>query len=223
MKLYLFDKTLKIHGLLGLPAMTFLETKIYKKALLSSAAFCKDQFNVFEYGSGYSTIYFAKFLKSKKINFCWHAMENNPIWYKKVNQMILANGLQDNINVFLCEFSPFWEKPGWNWEVDPPRGKFGPTLQNEIDYIHKPLKLNKSFDFIIVDARFRRRCLEVALQAIHEHGVVFLHDAEKKKYHQPLQNYPYARFLNSGKYYPFEKLNHKMWLGAKNNQIIEHV
>lgn len=218
MKLYLFNKVIKLYFFLELPAMTHLERIIYKNVLLSIRA--DKTLDVFEYGSGYSTIYFSKFLEKKKIPFHLHSIDNSEEWHQKVQNMVKANKFKDKASLHLCAFPAFWEKSGWDWSILPKCGQFAPAVQAEIDYINMPLNLNKKFDFIIVDGRFRRRCLEVIPKCLKKNGIVFLHDAQKEKYHKPLSAYRYSEFIDSGKHYPFERAKYKIWLGSLDNSVI---
>jgi len=195
--------------------MTLKEISIYKRCLLSQ--YLDEPLNIFEYGSGFSTIYFAKFLKRKKLHFHIHSVDNNPKWHVKIKQSVKTEGLNDDITLHLSEFPPFWEKEGWNWAVLPKCGQFAPKTEAEFEYINTPLTIGTKFSFIAIDARFRRRCLEIAAECLTEKGIAFLHDAQKTKYHEPLSLYKYSMFIDSGRYFPFDKGNWKIWLGSLNN------
>jgi hypothetical protein len=114
------------------------------------------------------------------------------------------------------EFRPFWEKPGWG-PVPPPCSQFAPCSDNEKNYVDYPRRLGKKFDVIIVDARFRRRCIQAAREALQTDGVVVLHDAHKKQYHDGLELYPYRRFIDSGTWYPLQDESNQMWVGSLGN------
>ena len=218
MKLSLFSIAMKLHGVFGLPAMTLIERKIYKRALLSLDV--DECLNIFEYGTGFSTIYFAKFLKPKKIPFHIYSVDNNSKWYQKTKQLVKTRGLNDAITLYLSEIVPFWEKEGWDWDISPKCGQFSPKTEAEFEYINTPLVTEKKFDFVAVDGRFRRRCLEIIPECLSENGIVFLHDAQKVKYHEPLSLYKYSIFIDSGRYYPFDKGDWKIWMGSINNPTL---
>ncbi|MBL8012576.1 MAG: class I SAM-dependent methyltransferase [Candidatus Omnitrophica bacterium] len=221
MALLTLNRALVVHRLFNLPAMTKKEIAIYKKTLIS--LYDGKFLNIFEYGSGFSTVYFAKFLRKEGVNFHVDAVDNHEGWYGRVKNLIDRAGLQNEVTVHLHPFQPFWEKEGWDWQVSPPVGKFAPASSEEINYIQKPLTLNKKFDFILVDARFRRRCLEVAAQALRKNGIVCLHDAERSHYHSTTKAYPYSQFIDSGHFYPFEKMAHRMWLGSLENSAVKEL
>lgn len=157
------------------PDMWISEIKYIEKLLLEQAQ--KNKFlNILEWGSGNSTIYFSKFLKEKGIGFKWTAMEHFVLWHKKVISMIEKNNLSDNVEYFLK--SPTHENDKNIQE----------TL-NLDEYINFPSTLGKKFNFILVDGRKRKECLERASSILSHDGVVVLHDAEREWYHDGFKYY----------------------------------
>jgi hypothetical protein len=217
MKLDVFNKVMHVHRLLGLPAMTPREREIYKDILQSLSAGGK-KLDIFEYGSGFSTVYFAKFMTSKGINFDLNSVDNHAGWHEEVKRMIASEGLTQKVHLHLCHFEPFWEKPGWEWNKTPAPGAFAPKLAVEEEYIQKPVALKKKFDVIVVDGRFRRRCLQLAKEALKDNGIVFLHDAQNEKYHGPLSDFAQGQFIDGGNYYPLERRTHTVWMSRQINK-----
>jgi len=181
---------MKLHAALGLPAMTRKEIRICKKILMSFGR--KRKIKIFEYGSGYSTLYYSRFLSKKGFKFHLHSVDNNPSWHQRVQTLVRKSGLEGEISLHMFPFPAFWEKNGWDWHRKPQCGEFSPILQEEIEYISLPRKLNIKFDLILVDARFRRRCLEVARDCLTERGFVILHDAQKGHYQSAFIKYRYS-------------------------------
>ena len=128
--------------------------------------------------------------------------------------MVAKNGLSRQVHLHLCAFEPFWTKPGWSWDKKPVCGQFAPHLQEEKDYIHLPLALKKKFDLIVVDGRFRRRCLEIIPIALSNKGVVFLHDAEREHAQPKKGQYPYSRWIEKGRFYFWQRHEFKTWIGS---------
>lgn len=220
-KLHPFELTIRLHGFLGWPAMTRKEMQILKRIFLS---FSKGQtIHIFEYGMGFSTIYFAKFLRRSGYLFHLHSLDNNRFWYEKVTAMIKAENLTEDITLYLREFVPFWEKPSWDWKVEPQQGAFAPQNPMELDYVNLPQTLKIHFNVIFVDARFRRRCLEAALTSVDYRGFVIMHDAQKKQYHSATENYRYSRFVDSGQYFPFARRKYQLWLGSPMNALVDQI
>ncbi len=208
---------MRIFSLLKLPAQTKKEQKIFNT--IFDLALINRKLYVFEWGSGYSTLYYAHYLKNKGIDFEWHAIDNNRDWHEIVVKLVEKENFQSNIRLYLEEFKPFWEKPGWG-PVPPQCGEFAPSSDKEKIYIYYPLQLGKKFDVIIVDARFRKRCIQVAQKALQTDGIVVLHDAQKRHYHEGLESYPKQRFFDSGRWYPLQEEPNRIWIGSLINHPI---
>jgi predicted O-methyltransferase YrrM len=213
-----FYTRLYVHGLLGLPAQTCKERKLFK-AIFDQ--FAGKKIKMFEWGSGFSTIYYAKYLKDRGISFEWHTIDNNRSWHEKIATMVKNKGLGDSVSLYVKEFLPFWQKPDWKI-IPPPKGVFAPKGQNEIDYVNYPKTLNTKFDIIMIDARFRRRCLSVSKEVLASGGIVILHDAQKPHYRVGEEIFPHRRLINSGTWFPFQKDPNQVWVGvAENKSLIE--
>lgn len=174
---------LKFYSFFQIPHMTKIERDKIKAILSDIENPC-----IFEYGSGYSTLYFAKFLRKKNKKFMMYSVDSSIDWHKRVKKLIDRNHLGESVKTFY--------------------------EGNEQDYAHYLKRFSRKFDFILVDGRFRRRCLEVVAHCLADGGVVFLHDAERPYYHEPLGLFKEAAFFESGKYYPFEKTEYKYWIGS---------
>jgi hypothetical protein len=107
----------------------------------------KRQFTVFEFGSGNSTYFYAKYAGIVV------SVEHNREWYDKI-----AATKPENAEIFFCE------------------------LVRDGDYCRMPLKLEETFDMIIVDGRDRVNCCRQSVKALSEHGVIVLDDSEKVDY-----------------------------------------
>ena len=179
----------------GLPAQSLKDISIFKD-LLSHAG--NSTIRVLEWGSGKSTVFYPKFLMSTGRDFEWYAIENSKRWHAKSREKLLQNGLADRVHVEVFEFPAFWELPGYTvHEPIPPHSYTSDP--NVARYIGWPAELGLQFDLVIVDGRFRRRCLLAAPDFLAPEGVVILHDAHKAHYHSSLSAYPYVQFLETGK------------------------
>jgi hypothetical protein len=200
----------------GLPGMTTKEIDIFKNII---NLYKNGKIKVLEWGCGLSTIYFSKYLKDAGMDFEWHGIDNSKEWHEKIQKKIIEDGLADSVFLCLFEFVPFWLKPGWDWN-NPARSGFGPKEENELRYISYPASLGIKYDVIIVDARFRRRCLIEAQKLLAPGGFVILHDAQKPHYHSPLGSYRYSRFIDSGfLYHSGGRTGVKMWIGSNDREI----
>ena len=79
---------------------------------------------------------------------------------------------------------------------------------------HQAKKIKEKFDIVIVDGRFRRRCLIEAKKILAPEGYVVLHDAHKKHYHSPLDSYKHGKFIETGfLYHETYREKVKLWIG----------
>lgn len=212
-----FKGRMLIYGISGLPAQTRKEIKIFK--IILDNVKNADKIRIFEWGSGFSTIYYANFLRKKKLDFEWHTIDNNKAWHKKVKALVRKKHLEPYVWLYLKEFEPFWRRPEWG-PIPPACGVFAPKSENEMAYINFPKQLNSRFNIVIIDARFRRHCVETTKEALLPEGIAILHDAQKTHYHIGLDDFRYRKFLNTGSWYPFQKISNKVWIGSMENSKI---
>jgi len=132
-----------------------------------------------------------------------------------------SKNLQQYVHLYLKEFLPFWEKPGWG-DTPPPCSKFCPKSDNEKAYTEFPKLLNSKFDIVIIDARFRRHCIKTANKVLAPGGVVIMHDAHKLHYHVGLDDYRFSMFLQSGKWYPLQEKSNMLWIGSNEDSKAIH-
>jgi hypothetical protein len=226
MKTFLIHAYVDYRRFLGLPGMTDSEIEMFKKIFRS---YLGKRMRILEWGCGRSTIFYAKYLRSLGISFEWYGIENSRKWYESIKGKTERNMLFDSIHLFLFEFVPFWMKSGWSWK-NPALKDFGELEKNEKDYISFPESLGVKFDVIIVDARFRRRCLIASQKLLAPKGIVVLHDAQKEKYHSSLSLFKYGGFYDSGYLYDNEYSyngayhpRNQLWIGSNDDCIIEKI
>ncbi len=212
-----FEGKMFINNILGVPAMTGKEIQILKIIL----DHFKDhrKIRIFEWGSGHSTIYYANYLRQKGVDFEWHTIDNNKIWHAKVKALVRKKNLEPYIWLYLKEFEPFWRKPDWG-PIPPACEIFSPKSESEMAYINFPRQLNSCYDVVIIDARFRRHCIQTTKEVLLPEGIAILHDAQKTHYHVGLDDFRYRKFLNTGSWYPFQKILNKIWIGSMGNSKI---
>ena len=131
-----------------------------------------------EYGSGFSTIYFARKLK-KLIS-----IEHNSEWYKKVKRNLEENKInnvdyflfpkedhpesQDDLDIYLNEHDEYESKESFRKYYD--KVKEYP---------------NNYFDFILIDGRARIYCGLNSILKLKKRGIFILDNSERKRY-EPL-------------------------------------
>lgn len=120
---------------------------------------------VFEWGSGGSTYYFAKFLTSLDAKFEWVSVEYNKRWFEDVSRAV---SWCDSVKIY-----PYLVKNDWLKQ-----------RRTKMDtYIKSASKLGCDYDLILVDGRKRRRCVLEASKLLGYRGRVVLHDAHREYYH----------------------------------------
>ena len=165
------------------PEMWMSEIKFIEKTLIETAK-NNEILNVLEWGSGFSTIYFSKFLKQNGIPFKWIAIEHFLPWHTKVISMISKNDLSNEVECILIN----------------PTSEPDKNIQesfNMDEYINFPSTLDTKFNIIIVDGRKRSECLKTASNVLAADGVAILHDAEREWFHDG-----FKYFMNGGDFVP---------------------
>ena len=212
-----FKGKLLINNILGLPAQTAKEIEIFK--IILDHIKNDNKLNIFEWGSGHSTVYYSNYLRQKGVTFEWHSIDNNKTWHEKIKVLVKEKKLDSHVCLYLKEFEPFWRKPDWG-PIPPACELFSPKSQNEMAYIDFPRQLDSRFDVVIIDARFRRHCIQTTKEVLLPEGIAILHDAQKTHYHVGLDDFRYRNFLNSGSWYPFQKTPNRVWIGSTGNSSI---
>jgi hypothetical protein len=217
LQVWYFKSYLFINGLLSLPAQTRQEIEIFKR--IFDTLTVEDKWRVFEWGSGFSTIFYPSYLTKRSLLCVWHSVDNNKNWHKKIRSKIGGKEIESYVKLNLKPFPSFWEKPGWG-PVPPPCGAFSPKSENERAYIDFPKTFDHKFHIVIVDGRFRRYCLQVAREVVMTQGIVIMHDAQKAHYHFGINGFRYNKFITSGSWFPFQQEKNKMWVGSPENSSI---
>ena len=178
----------------GLPAQSSRDILLFK-AVLSGVG--KGDIRVFEWGSGASTIYYPKYLNSIGRDFDWHAIDNSRAWYLKSQERIAEARLDGFVHVYYSEFPAFWEFSGYTLaDPIPPDSEI--DYQAVAKYVEFPKELDQRFDLVIIDGRYRRRCLITAKHVLADDGVLILHDAQRTHYHSSLSEFGQVEWLDTG-------------------------
>ena len=109
----------------------------------------KKQHTIFEFGSGNSTYFYAKYAGIVV------SVEHDKEWYDKI-----VKTKPENAELIYCE------------------------LVRDGDYCRVPIKLEETFDIIIVDGRDRVNCCKQAVKAVSANGVIVLDDSEREVYRE---------------------------------------
>ncbi len=166
------------------PAITFLS-----KTLTT-------QMKVFEYGTGGSTLFFAK-----RVNEL-HSVEHDQLWGKRIIERVIKSKLSN------CEFNivePITSMNNSDNDTSNPES----FISENLDYSDKSFErytkeINKFednyFDMIIIDGRARPSCFKYARSKLKTNGFIVLDNSERKHYK-----------------YIFEELKNSSWKMIKLN------
>ena len=195
--------------LLKLPGQSPREILMFKSLLSSRPA---RPLRVFEWGMGYSTVYYSTYLRSIGRAFEWHAVDNSREWFERVGAQVRLSGLDQQVRLACEEFPAFWMLPGYSLRRPACLASY-PDADPIRRYIAHPKTLGIPFDIVIVDGRFRRRCLHEARTIVAPDGLVLLHDAQRAHYHEALAAYPSGRFISGGRI-PGSLIHCQTWVGS---------
>lgn len=114
--------------------------------------------DLFEWGSGGSTIHFAKFCNNL------YSVEHKDSWYNSVNSI-----KPNNVKYFLVP-------------SDKPQAKKDDgTIEEFHTYVNFIKKFkNKTFDYVFIDGRARPYCANACLDFISDESFVMIHDWPKE-------------------------------------------
>ena len=90
------------------------------------------------------------------------------------------------------------------------------TLEDFRTYVGYPETLGERFDFILVDGRARRFCLQAAFRLVEDGGVVVLHDANRQGYFEDV-----PPFAHQERFTDWKRRGGGIWVGSKGRPIPE--
>lgn len=135
--------------------------------------------NCLEWGTGTGTQFFTNFISTDSK---WISIEHNKDWAITV----IEQNKKHNVEIVLKE--PNHEPiPGlYSGHLDASIHD-GP-YEDFKDYIEYP-EVKAPFDFILIDGRARVPCLIKAKDMLSDDGIVMLHDANRRFYHEGFRHY----------------------------------
>lgn len=150
-----------------------------------------------EWGVGYSTLYFPRYLSDDAI---WIAIEHDEGWAAKVRCMVR----RPNTKIYCIPPN------NYPWTDEHNDGSYADLR----DYVNFPKTLGMIFDFILIDGRARKDCLLSALNLLDNEGIVVLHDANRKYYHNAFNFYKYQVLFDD-----YREDAGGLWIGSKGLNI----
>ena len=158
-----------------------------------------------EWGAGYSTIYFPKFLKE---DAKWITVEHDEKWSRKIRK-ICHNPKVEIFHVAADRFP---------WTDDHNDGSY----EDLSGYIQFPSNYG-DFDFVLIDGRARKACIIKAYNLLKEEGVVILHDANREHYHKPFGLYKHQVLFTDYRALLMKVMVNRfgggVWIGSKGNEL----
>jgi len=146
---------------------------IVPSAVLWLDKYLKPEMNIFEWGMGSSTVYFARHSKI-------FSVEHNSQWYRKVKLYFLLNGLSGKLKLIRPEHN------GGGDFQDPSQFCSSCELNKNDTFIKYVTEITNypinHFDLVIVDGRARPSCLLIAKSFVKKGGHILLDNSERKEY-----------------------------------------
>lgn len=133
----------------------------------------KGMANVFEYGSGASTIWLAK--RARRVVYIEHDEQYNAVVHS------LTKGL-NNVSGMLI-------RPAIRYEglIDAPSGRRGYENLDFAAYVAAIRDGGGPFDLIVIDGRARNSCLQEAVRHLKPDGVILFDNSRRTRYRTALE------------------------------------
>ncbi len=147
------------------------------------------QMDGFEYGSGYSTIFFASRIKSLT------SLEHHQGWFEKMGTMLKGYDL-NNTQLVLVKPEKSFDVSGLSSidQIELKRNEYPVQDDLFVEYTDYVTNLpDHSLDLLVVDGRARVTCAKNGIPKIKEGGLLVLDNAERKRYaevHELTQHWP---------------------------------
>ncbi len=162
-------------------------------------SYLKPEMKVFEYGTGGSTVFFAKRVKSLI------SVEHDENWYRFVSDLLERMQISNIIYVLskpteLLKLKRSVADP--NSYTSGFKEYHGLDFSGYVQIIDK--YPDKSFDLILIDGRARPACIKHAIKKLKKKGVVILDNADRERYNlakmRYLSKFESKRFFGIGPY-----------------------
>jgi len=157
---------------LGLPWITFAAISYLESNLKSSDV-------VFEYGSGGSTTFFAKYCKLIE------SVDHDPEWETLVQKYLVENGIS-NVKLRFIPGVPTSEPMDDTSDPDSYRSlTYGPRYADLMfeNYVKSIDQFpDNYFDVVLVDGRARPACFRRAERHVKPGGMIILDNSDRKRY-----------------------------------------
>lgn len=190
------------------PWQSYREMRLMKTVL---ARIGEGHLRVFEWGTGTSTIYYAKYLRSIGRSFEWHSVDHSRVWHERIQRRVHEEGLDGSVHLYYPEFP---DPMPLNWTCD------NPDAPPSVEYIECPKALGR-FDVLFVDGKFRAHCLRRARDFVKPDGVVMQHDApyRPEEFRGTWETYPFGRIVYGGRFPRWKREWTGTWIGSLSHDV----
>ncbi|MEA5510261.1 hypothetical protein VB715_10855 [Crocosphaera sp. UHCC 0190] len=198
--------------------MTEIDAELLEEILLFKASKANSSIAVLEWGCGRSSLYFPSVLNKHGYQFTWDSLENDREYFQEFasklpqdfvtakNVTFYPDNTLDNVsNIKRHELGNNHFHVFNLGIVRSPFVMSKPTnLPNGDAYVGLPSKLNQKYDIILVDGRYRRRCLIESASLMKPDGITLLHDAWRTYYHCAFTDFKHHR-----------RIGEAWWIGSQ--------
>jgi hypothetical protein len=139
-----------------------------------------------EYGSGYSTLHFAQFVRA------YYSIEHDRGWYNLTKTLINRS---PSVSSIIKQYVLIPVDPGYKGWL----GGFAEGNRKQFhDYIRAVHSLNVSkFDIVLIDGRARVECALEIRPFIRKDSIVFVHDYTHRTYYKDISRQYYRLILQT--------------------------
>ncbi|MEA5536204.1 hypothetical protein [Crocosphaera sp. XPORK-15E] len=198
--------------------MTEIDANLLEEILVFKAAKSNSSIAVLEWGFGRSSLYYPSVLNKHGYQFTWDSIENDRDYFQDFFNKVSQDFVTPNTVNFYPENNLDNLEPIKNNElshhhfhvfnlgiVRSPFVMSKPTnLPNGDAYVGLPSKLNQKYDIILVDGRYRRRCVIESSSLMKPDGITLLHDAWRTYYHCAFTHFKHHR-----------RIGEAWWIGSQ--------
>ncbi|RIK34638.1 MAG: hypothetical protein DCC52_00020 [Chloroflexi bacterium] len=189
--------------------MSQIDAELLERIVTHQAYAAARSFDALEWGSGKSTLYFTARLEQLAIPSTWLSIEYDRAFFHREleaqfrarpnTRIILINGTGQTETHLTDKGESCVELTVVVFD----KGQVQPFLSDHVadrfvdmdDYVAYPETLGRSFDFVLVDGRKRRRCVIAAAALLKERGIAVLHDAYREHYQCAFSGYASQRMV----------------------------
>ena len=196
--------------------MSVRDADLLEVLILSHAERLGRPIHVLEWGAGRSTLWYSALLDARGLLGSWLAIEHNREFFMQKlapdfdshperRYRLVEDPLELGLQLDREAGSPLAAAVFDGGDLRPfELGRLADRFVDLDDYVRLPSLLGRSFDFVLVDGRKRRRCLLEAAPLLSGRGMTVLHDAWRTHYECAFPAYASGTHIGD-----------ELWVGAQ--------